>query len=53
MANEKGVTKTDLIRAAVRIMAEMDTLESDGFSVGGWKEAQDGSRETVRFVVAV
>lgn len=53
MADERGVTKADIIRAAVRIIAEMETLESDGYSVGGWKEAANGSREMVKFVVAV
>lgn len=50
MAEERGVTKAELIRTAVRMIAEMDTLETDGFSVGGWRDGENGSRDTVRFV---
>lgn len=48
LSQRSGQSKTELIRDAVRLLAEMTDLKSEGFTVGGSKTHEDGTREIVR-----
>lgn len=53
LAKELGVTKADLLRDAVRLLSEYDAIRREGFTAGGWKEREDGSRDTVRIAIGI
>lgn len=50
MAAEKGVTKTEMVRMAVRAMAQIHELEKDGYRNASMRTAEDGVREAVRIL---
>ena len=53
LANEHGMTKAEVIRDAVKFLAEYDRLKKEGFDTGAWKHNPDGSRETVRVSIGI
>ena len=53
LAAEHNLSKADVIRDAVRLLIEYDTLKKEGFQTGGWKTDGDGSRETVKISIGI
>jgi predicted DNA-binding protein len=48
LAEQSGLSKAEVIREAVKLLAEMSELKAQGYSVGASKTHEDGTREIVR-----
>lgn len=53
IATQRDTSKAELVRAAARLFAEWDSMERRGFTVGGWKDGPEGSRETEKLLLPV
>lgn len=42
LAKERGVKKSELLRAAIKLFAELHRFDTSGYSVGGWKFEGNG-----------
>ena len=51
IALDQGITKSEVLRNALSLLAEYVELQREGYSTGAWREKDDGSRDTVRIIV--
>jgi len=53
LARDHGMTKAEVIRDAVKFLAEYARLKQEGYDTGAWKHNSDGTKETVRVSIGL
>lgn len=53
LAVENGMTKADVIRDAVKLLAEFDKLRKEGYDTAARRQNSDGSNEIVRISIGI
>lgn len=53
IANQHGMTKADVIRDAVKFLAEYDRLKREGYDTAATRHNSDGTKEIVRVAIGI
>lgn len=53
LAAEQDVSKAECIRVGAQMLAEFAELQRRGFTVGGWRENEDGSKDTAQLLMPI